>query len=91
MIRFKQLKYKHVQRARELLAKIEQNQTDQTEMDKFVFPLVADWDFTDIETGQPIPPGQPDELTIEQYNELYEAFNTQMSGDSTVKKTSESP
>jgi len=84
MVEFKTLKYKHVILSREILAR-----GDDLEADQFVMSLVTDWDYIDVETGKKIPPGKPNELSIEQYNEVMSEFNLAMNSmaDAAVKKT----
>lgn len=86
-IEFKAVKYKHQLAAREL-----GEVYTKAQWIEFVMPLVKAWDYKDDDTGEPIPPGQPEELTIEQLDEvLAEAdLMLQRSFANGVKKTSES-
>jgi hypothetical protein len=74
MVKFKVIKYKHQKQMMELRARTERGEIPEDEANDLLMSLIEDWDFCDIETGEPIPVGQPDELTMEQYNEIGEAF-----------------
>jgi hypothetical protein len=86
-VTFKAIKYKHQKEAQRLLAE----GPDDAAVDAFVMGLVESWDYRDAETGEPVPVGQPDELTIEQYNEVLAEFNRLMGVGTDVPKASASP
>lgn len=88
MVKFKTIKYKHYLEAIDI--KNDPEKTDR-EYEKFVFSLVENWDFKDIETGELIPPGEPNELTIDQFTEVIQRFNGTFGASSHVKKTSDRP
>src|SRR3990172_4923007 len=91
MVIFRTLKYKHQRQASELVARRANGEAIKDDQDALIMSLIESWDYVDIETGQPILPGQPDELTIDQYNEVIAEFNAQMNGQSKVKKTNALP
>lgn len=91
MVRFKTLKYKHFRRAQEILVEIKAGTATDLAADQFVVQLIEDWDYTDIETGQAIPIGELGELSLEQYTECMEAFNTRMTQASNIPKVNASP
>lgn len=78
MVKFKTIKYKHERQARELAARIEEGSALNEEMTAFVMSLVLDWDYKDPDTGEPVPPGEPDELSLEDFSEVIQVFNDQM-------------
>ena len=91
MVKFKVIKYKHYRRALELTAREDvDDATAEDEHFRFLLGLVAEWDFMDGETGDPLTPGEAaiDELTIPQMNEVTSAFNQIFSQSTTVPKTS---
>ena len=82
MVKFKTIKYKHVRRARELLAQV----GSEEEETALIMSLVDDWDYKDEDSGEKIPPGSPDELSVDQYNEVVLLFERATEGGE-VKKT----
>lgn len=98
MVTFRPVKYKHRKQALELYAKLDGVDVGnlgtraaaeiEAEITDLMMAMVASWDYTDIETGEDIPVGEPDELSDEQYAEVVEAFNAAL--DVSVKKTKES-
>lgn len=103
-IRWKSLKYKHRKRALGLYAVLNPDENGQVnlknfspaevvntegELTRLVMSLVLDWDFVDVESGEPIPPGEPDELSDEQYFAVMDEFNVIMDR-AKVKKTKDS-
>lgn len=89
-VTFRPLRYGHSIDAITLQEKARVKEATQAELDKYVFDLVAGWDFADIETGELIPVDQPRLLSIEQYNLVVAEFNNQMKGQNTVPKASAS-
>ena len=76
MIRFKAIKYKDIQKSKELLRAADESD-DMTECFSFILRLVAEWDFVDIDTGEPLPVsiGSLEEFSIDQFGELTKLFN----------------
>ena len=88
-IEFKVIKYKHYRRALELTSREDEDDpTAEDEHFRFLLSLVAEWDFVDEETGEPLAPGVEsiDELTIPQMNEVTTAFNRIFSQATIVPK-----
>lgn len=81
---FRPLRYGHAVQAKEIMTRISTGTVDRLEMDNFVFSLVASWDYTDVETGEPVPLEEPAALGMEQYNDLMSEFNRQMEGGGAV-------
>lgn len=91
MVRFKILKFKHLRAASELQKKYNNGEVGVEEIMRFASELVQEWDFLDMETvglrdeeNKPIPPtklmpGEVDELSNDQIDELLEAFTEQFS------------
>lgn len=79
MIKIKELKYKHYRQAQALLKRAQAGEASDDEILTFALSLIEEWDFTDVETGQPLPLGELDELSLSQFNELKAVFE-QMKG-----------
>lgn len=90
MVKFR-VKYKHRKASLELEERHRAGTLTEDELTAFVMGLVIEWDFKDADTGDPIPPGQPDELTLEQYEECMEEFSKQMNSLNTVPKPNAAP
>ena len=98
MVTFRPIKYKHRKQALELYGELDgvdpatmgsRVAADiEAKITALMMAMVADWDFCDVETGEEIPVGEPDELADWQYAELVTAFNAAL--DVSVKKTNES-
>ena len=78
-LKFKVIKYKHQREAAELKGRIERQEVTQEELTKFIMGLVEAWDYKDEETGEAIPVGEYDELSLKQYGEVVAVFNSEMS------------
>lgn len=100
MITFRTIKYKHRRQALEIAAQAEQVEAEEDpvqaqELEQAITDLamamVESWDLVDAETGEPIPPGEADELTMEQYDQVMTEFNRQMRERAEVPKTNASP
>ena len=89
MVKWKVIKYKHQKKAQELSQLNESGKLSPDEATEFIVSLVADWDFKDAETGEEIPVGEYDELTLEQYEDLVSQFNDTMAGISVPKTNAE--
>lgn len=83
MVTFNTIKFKHYKAADALLkSKLENAQPgdpvdiDPEEVVKYAVGLVAEWDFVDPDTGKPLPVSEDsiDELTLEQFKELFREF-----------------
>lgn len=74
MIVFKTLKFKHSRRAGELQKAYRNEDADIEDVVTFASSLVAKWDFLDVETGEELHPGELDELSDPQVEELMEEF-----------------
>lgn len=97
MVTFKPIKYKHRRAALALYAELDGDIANlsskaavsiEEQITALMMATVEAWDFCDVETGEPIPVGEPDELSDEQYTDLAAAFNATM--DVSVKKKNES-
>ncbi len=99
MIKFKTVKRKHRRWANQVLMDLGllEGQRDMTPAEtveaedrlfKLAMSMVDSWDFTDAETGQPIPVSEESigELTDEQVTEVVDGFNALMDG-TTIPKT----
>lgn len=94
MIRFKTLKLKHNWQAQTITQKIDKGEADEHEILEFILSLVEVWDFTDAETGEPLPLEIRviGELSLEQYQTLMTSFNNKMGiMDEAPKKKSDEP
>ena len=90
-IEFKVIKYKHYRRALELTSREDEDDpTAEDEHFRFLLSLVAEWDFIDGDTADPLTPGVEsiDELTMAQLNEVTTAFNRIFSQSTAVPKVS---
>lgn len=84
MIKFKTLKYKHYKWAQTIYEGLDDNEAVLDDIVKFAAMLVAEWDFVDGDTGESLPPGDKeviDELSLEQFKELFREFNAKMGFD----------
>jgi hypothetical protein len=90
-VKFKTLKHRHKIEAAEISGRIAAKEDGwQYEQDNFIGDLIADWDYVDPDTGQPVTVGDLGELTNEQYNEVIAEFNREMNDRTEVKKTTKS-
>lgn len=92
-VKFRTLKYKHRLQAQELSAGLEAGTVSEKDMVEFVVDLVETWDYTDIETGEPVAAGDYGELSIDQFTEVMELFNQTMQetrAEAVKKKPTES-
>lgn len=85
MITWKPIKFKHALEAESIERRIKTESESELIMVDFVCSLVADWDFVDAETGEPIPPGSPNELTLPQLRGLVADFRSHMQGKNVPK------
>jgi hypothetical protein len=86
VVKFKTIKFKHYRRANELDRQIDAGVADDEDVIRFAVSMVQDWDFVDAETGEPLPVGEIDELTREQFNEVLTLFRRQFGTEGTVPK-----
>ena len=91
MVRFKTLKYKHYRQAQEIDARIEAGTATDKEVLKFSLDLVAEWDFKDADTGESLPLGELEELSLEQCREVNELFARKIKMVSEVPKVTAEP
>lgn len=89
MVRFKTVKFKHYRIASEINERIDKGEATDEEVLKFALSLVADWDFVDGDTGDPLEIGELDELSMAQCREVNELFARQMGVAAEVPKQSE--
>jgi hypothetical protein len=89
MVKFKVIKYKHYLEAVRLTNLTDAGTDVEDEHFRFVLEQVSEWDFKDVETEEPLPPGVDSiaELTIIQLNELTSRFNELFVAKTTVPKT----
>jgi len=88
MVQFKTLKFKHYREAQAINARIESGEATEEDVLRFALSLVSDWDFTDAETGEALPIGELDELSLDQCAEVNGAFAQKMGVTAEVKKVS---
>ena len=93
MVKFKTIKYKHYKRAMELQALIDKDQATDDELLGYTISLVAEWDFVDEETKQPLPISADimEELSLEQYKQLNGLLNKTFGTEQTVPNASAAP
>jgi len=91
MIKFKTLKFKHYREAQEINKRIKNEEATEEEVLRFALALVAEWDFVDVETEEPLPVGELDELSLEQCREVNAEFARLMGVTAEVPKASEGP
>ena len=89
MIRFKTVKFKHYRQAQEINERIDAGKATDEEVLKFALSLVAEWDFVDGDTGEPLALDELDELSMEQCREVNELFARQMGVAAEVPKASD--
>ena len=91
MVRFKTIKFKHYRQAEKINARVDSGEATEEEVLRFALSLVAEWDFVDADTGDHLPVGELDELSLEQVREVNALFAREMGVASEVPKaTSES-
>lgn len=90
MVKFKVIKYKHAKRAIEMTKRSDAGEDIMDESMHFMLALVKEWDFLDVDTGEPLAVAieSMDEMSLEQMNEVTELFNLLMAKRNTVPKTS---
>ena len=91
MVRFKAIKFKHYRIAQEINERIDKEEATDEEVLGFALSLVAAWDFMDDDTGEPLEPGELDELSMEQCREVNELFAQVMGVTAEVPKASDEP
>lgn len=91
MVLFKTVKYKHYRIASEIDERIDQGEATDDEVLKFALSLVAEWDFVDADTGEPLALDELDELSIEQCREVNDLFGRQMGVAAEVPKQNGEP
>lgn len=92
MITFKPIRYRHKLEQQEIWAKIEAGEMTYEDDHKWVMAMVAAWDLTDEETGEPIPAGQFLDLSLIQDAAVLAAWDAYAAATrAEVKKTRESP
>ena len=89
MIRFKTVKFKHYRIANEINERIEKDEATDEEILRFALSLVAEWDFVDGDTDEPLEIDELDELSMEQCREVNEKFARVMGVTAEVKKVSD--
>ena len=89
MVRFKTVKYKHYRIAEEINERIEKEEATDEEVLKFALSLVAEWDFVDGDTDEPLELDELDELSMEQCREVNELFAQKMGVTAEVPKASD--
>ncbi|MCK5307180.1 MAG: hypothetical protein KAJ73_01080 [Zetaproteobacteria bacterium] len=91
MVRFKTVKFKHYRQAQGINKRIESEEATDEEILRFALSLVAQWDFVDGDTGEPLEIGELDELSMEQCREVNELFAQVMGVTAEVPKASDEP
>lgn len=92
MVKFKAIKYKHQREAAEIAKAIADDTATQEQIIGFVISIVESWDYIDGDTGQVIPLGDWQELTLDQFDDLMSRFNAAMAAiREGVKKTNNAP
>ena len=91
MVRFKTIKFKHYRRSQEINDRIDKEEATDEEILLFALSLVAEWDFVDGDTDEPLELGELDELSIEQCREVNERFAQKMGVTAEVPKASDDP
>lgn len=92
MIKFKALKYKHVTQAQNLYEAIQAGKMKQEAIFLYALGLVAEWDFVDIETNQPLKPEDGlAELSVAQIEELSASFDRQFAVETEIPNANGSP
>lgn len=86
MIKFKILKYKHIREATALQSEIETGTKGDEDLLRYALSLVEDWDLVDVETNEPLPVGELDELSTDQMQLVFEEFGKAFAKDNTVPK-----
>ena len=90
MITWKTIKYRHLESLRDMRGKIDKKDLKDRDAVLFMLSLVAEWDFLDADSGQPLGLDDPDELSIPQYKELCDSFNEQVGSKVVVPKATAS-
>ena len=91
MVLFKTVKYKHYRIASEIDERIDSGEATDDEILRFALSLVAEWDFVDADTGEPLALDELDELSLDQCREVNELFGRQMGVAAEVPKQNGEP
>lgn len=91
MIKFKVLKFKHYREAQEINKRIDAQEATDEDVLRFALSLIEDWDFVDAETGEPLPMGELDELSLEQCAEVNRMFARRMGVTAEIPKENGEP
>jgi hypothetical protein len=91
MIKFKILRFKHYRAAQEINKRIDAQEATDEDVLRFAVSLIEDWDFVDAETGDPLPVGELDELSLEQCAEINLMFARRMGVTAEIPKESGEP
>jgi len=91
MIKFKTLKFKHYREAQAINERVESGEATDEDVLRFALALVDAWDFTDADTGEPLPIGELDELSLDQCAKVNGEFARLMGVSVEVKKTNGEP
>ena len=89
MVLFKTVKYKHYRIASEIDERIDSGEATDDEILRFALSLVAEWDFVDGDTGEPLELDELDELSMEQCREVNELFARKMGVTAEIPKANE--
>lgn len=90
MVEFKTIKFKHYRQAQAINKRIDSGEATDEDVLRFALSLVKSWDFVDEDTGEPLPVGELDELSLEQCAEVNLLFSRKMGVDAEIpKETSE--
>ena len=91
MVKFKTLKFKHYRVAQEINARIESEEATNEDVLRFALSLVKEWNFVDAETGEPLPVGELDELSLDQCAEVNRLFARKMGVNAEIPKETNEP
>jgi hypothetical protein len=91
MIKFKILRFKHYRQAQEINKRIDAQEATDEDVLRFAVSLIEDWDFVDAETGDPLPVGEIDELSLEQCAEINLMFARRMGVTAEIPKENGEP
>lgn len=86
MVVFRTVKVKHYRKIMSLYAQVEAGDADELAILEFAGNLVVKWDFLDADTGEPLPPGEVEELSPDQVEELLTTFESGTNRDAQVPK-----
>lgn len=90
MVKFKVIKNKHAFKAMKISKRVDAGEEGLEEiLLRFIVSLVMEWDFVDVETGEPLAADVEslEEMSLEQSSEMMELFNVKMSAKGIIPKT----